>query len=62
MRHWHDNNLHGSLQHRWMRHKKNIKPEITWSQLRCRFTPGFESILERGVQEGWYDIDNTLQR
>ncbi|KIO05079.1 hypothetical protein M404DRAFT_107916, partial [Pisolithus tinctorius Marx 270] len=37
-------------------------PEIMWSQLRRRFTPGFEAILEQGVKEGWYDIDNTLER
>ncbi|KIO08032.1 hypothetical protein M404DRAFT_96137, partial [Pisolithus tinctorius Marx 270] len=37
-------------------------PEIMWSQLRCRFTPGFEAILEQGVKEGWYDIDNMLER
>jgi len=62
LRQWHDEGLVGTLQHRWMRLKKNIMPEITWSQLRRRFTPGFESILERGVEEGWYDSDNTLQR
>ncbi|KIK74605.1 hypothetical protein PAXRUDRAFT_121905, partial [Paxillus rubicundulus Ve08.2h10] len=28
---WHDPALLGTLQHRWMRSKKNIKPEITWS-------------------------------
>lgn len=33
-----------------------------WSQLRRRFTPGFESLLDHGVHQGWYDIDNTLQR
>ncbi|KIO00012.1 hypothetical protein M404DRAFT_153726, partial [Pisolithus tinctorius Marx 270] len=59
---WHDAKLIGTLQHRWMRHKKNITPEIMWSQLRRRFTPGFKAILEQGVKEGWYDIDNTLKR
>ncbi|KIK14796.1 hypothetical protein PISMIDRAFT_59358, partial [Pisolithus microcarpus 441] len=62
LRQWHDPSLIGTLQHRWMRHKKNITPEIMWSQLRRRFTPGFETILEQGVKEGWYDIDNTLER
>ncbi|KAG2356262.1 hypothetical protein BDR07DRAFT_1380944 [Suillus spraguei] len=36
-------------------------PEITWSQLRCRFTPGFKTLLDHGVNEDWYDIGNTLQ-
>ncbi|KAF9232881.1 hypothetical protein BU15DRAFT_67056 [Melanogaster broomeanus] len=61
LRQMHDPSLSGFVQHRWMRRKKNIMPEIAWSQLRRRFTPGFESLLEQGVEEGWYDIDNTLQ-
>ncbi|KIO09156.1 hypothetical protein M404DRAFT_55275, partial [Pisolithus tinctorius Marx 270] len=36
-------------------------PEIMWSQLRRCFTPGFEALLEDGVQQGWFDINNTLQ-
>jgi len=47
---WHDPALAGTLQHRWMRSKKNIKPEIMWSQFQRRFTPGFETLLEQGVQ------------
>ncbi|KAI6105017.1 hypothetical protein EV401DRAFT_1893017 [Pisolithus croceorrhizus] len=62
LRQWHDPELVSTLQHRWMWHKKNITPEIMWSQLRHRFTPGFEAILEHGVKEGWYDIENTLER
>ena len=57
----HDLMLEGFVQHRWMHTKKNIKPEITWSQLRRRFCPGFEAFLETGLDEGWYDPDNTLQ-
>ncbi|KAG1738724.1 hypothetical protein EDB19DRAFT_1636175, partial [Suillus lakei] len=56
-----DSSLHGTLQHRWMRTKKNVMPEIAWSQLRQCFTPGFESLLDEGVVSGWYDIDNVLQ-
>ncbi|CAK5271654.1 unnamed protein product [Mycena citricolor] len=55
MRHYQDASLVGTSQHRWMREKKNVMPEIAWSQLRRRFTPGFENILEVGVFEGWYD-------
>ncbi|KAG1730995.1 hypothetical protein EDB19DRAFT_1912657 [Suillus lakei] len=54
-------NLHGMLQHRWMRNKKNVMPEITWSQLWRRFTPGFESLLDHGVNTGWYNTNNTVQ-
>ncbi|KAG2150988.1 uncharacterized protein EDB93DRAFT_1249488 [Suillus bovinus] len=41
--------------------KKNVMPEITWSPLRRRFTPGFENLLDEGVIEGWYDSADTLQ-
>ncbi|KIJ06201.1 hypothetical protein PAXINDRAFT_92365 [Paxillus involutus ATCC 200175] len=61
LRQMHDPGLAGFVQHRWMRKKKNIMPEIAWSQLRRRFSPGFEALLEQGTQSGWYDVDNTLQ-
>ncbi|KAK6984136.1 hypothetical protein R3P38DRAFT_3333007 [Favolaschia claudopus] len=61
LRHLHDATLVGTLQHRWMNEKKNVKPEISWSQLRRRFTPGFEEILDVGVNEGWYDPSNLIQ-
>ncbi|KAI6152555.1 hypothetical protein BKA82DRAFT_4338062 [Pisolithus tinctorius] len=61
LRQLHDPALRGFVQHRWMRTKKNIMPEIIWSQLRRRFTPGFETLLDEGLDEGWYDPDNTLQ-
>lgn len=57
----HDPNLKGFVQHRWMWVKKNITPEITWSQLWCCFTPGFEALLNEGIYSGLYDPDNTLQ-
>ncbi|KAJ7265692.1 hypothetical protein C8J57DRAFT_1620785 [Mycena rebaudengoi] len=60
LRHWHDPALKGTLQHRWM-NKKNVMPEIGWSQLRRRFTPGFEDILDMGVNNDWYDPDNLLE-
>lgn len=60
LRQWHDEALVGTLQHRWMRLRKNIMPEIAWSQLRRRFTPGFESILEQGIALDWFDPDNSL--
>ncbi|KAI6014915.1 hypothetical protein EDC04DRAFT_2503283, partial [Pisolithus marmoratus] len=61
LRQWHDPKLVGTLQHKWMQHKKNITCEIMWLQLQHCFTPGFETILEHGIKEGWYDIKNTLE-
>ena len=61
LRQMHDPMLDGFVQHRWMRAKKNIKPEIAWSQLCRRFSPGFEALLDTGLDAGWYDPDNTLQ-
>jgi len=61
LRQMHDPRLEGFVQHRWMRAKKNIKPEIAWSQLRRCFSPGFEALLDTGLDAGWYDPDNTLQ-
>ncbi|KAJ7718872.1 hypothetical protein DFH07DRAFT_872378 [Mycena maculata] len=58
-----DPTLEGTMQHRWMNKKAmNVKPEATWSQLRRRFTPGFESILEFGVSQGLYDISKPLEK
>jgi hypothetical protein len=61
LRYWHDLSLVGTFQHRWMRQKKNDMPEITWSQLRCRFTPGFEDTLDAGLNAGWYDPSDNIQ-
>ncbi|KAG6372780.1 hypothetical protein JVT61DRAFT_7179 [Boletus reticuloceps] len=61
-RQMHDPTLSGFVQQRWMRSKKNIIPEIAWSQLRHRFTPGFKALLDDGVKEGLYDPYNTLQK
>ncbi|KAI5985226.1 hypothetical protein F5J12DRAFT_907889 [Pisolithus orientalis] len=61
LRQMHDPALEGYIQHWWMHTKKNIKPEIAWSQLRCHFSPGFESLLDMGVDSGWYDPNNMLQ-
>ncbi|KAL0568261.1 hypothetical protein V5O48_013733 [Marasmius crinis-equi] len=62
LRHWHDPQMKGTLCHRWMRSKKNIKPEISWSQYRRRFAPGFEDILEWGVERGIYDAKNPIEK
>jgi hypothetical protein len=54
--------LQGTLQHRWMRKTHNIKSEANWSVFRRDFTPGFEDILDYGVNNGWYNINNTLEK
>lgn len=54
--------LEGTIQHRWKHNKANVKPEITWSLLRRQFTPGFENILDSGVTQGFYDVDDPLQK
>ena len=61
LRQWGDPELQGTIQHRWMRQKKNVKPEIAWSQFRRRFAPGFEDLMDEGVREGWYHPDVVLE-
>ncbi|KAH7904511.1 hypothetical protein BJ138DRAFT_1019057 [Hygrophoropsis aurantiaca] len=61
IRHRLDPSLSDTLQHRWMRKHQNIKPEIQWSILRRNFAPGFEDILDEGVNSGLYDVNDTLE-
>ncbi|RXW16940.1 hypothetical protein EST38_g8913 [Candolleomyces aberdarensis] len=56
-----DPELQGKVQHNWKRNKSNVKAEIEWSQLRRRWSPGFESILEEGVREGIYDTSKPIE-
>ena len=62
IRHRLDPSLEGTLQHRWMRSKMNIKPEILWSVLQRDWTPGFEKTLQFSVDHQYYDPANDLQR
>ncbi|KAJ7438148.1 hypothetical protein FB451DRAFT_1344417 [Mycena latifolia] len=58
-----DPSLVGSLQHRWMNKKAmNVKPEPMWSQYRRNFSPGFEDILDEGVNRGLYKPDRPLEK
>ena len=57
-----DPSLNGTLQHKWMPKLMNIKSEGNWSLLRRDFTPGFENLLDQGVNNGWYDSNNTLEK
>lgn len=62
IRHRLDPSLRDTLQHRWCIDKSNIKPEAAWSQMRRQFTPGFESILDQGLNDGFYDPDDPLEK
>lgn len=57
-----DPSLAGTLQHRWCVEKSNIKPEALWSQLWCQFTPGFETQLDYGLNNGLYNPDDPLKK
>ncbi|KAI0666123.1 hypothetical protein C8Q78DRAFT_1072612 [Trametes maxima] len=63
LRQFYDSSLQGTLQHKWMAKKgQNIKPEIFWSELRRRWSPGFEQLLQHGVTEGLYDPEDYVSR
>ncbi|KAG1844880.1 hypothetical protein C8R48DRAFT_617680, partial [Suillus tomentosus] len=62
LRHMQDPALARTLQHKFKGQHRNIKPEIFWSQLRRRWTPGFEDILEYGFTAGIYNPDDALER
>ena len=62
IRHRLDPNLTNTLQHRFATGHNNILSEIKWSVFRRDFSPGFEDMLEQGVQNGWYDANNILEK
>ena len=61
---WHrlDPGLANTLQHCFTDGHNNILSEIKWSVFRRNFSPGFEDILEQGVQDGLYDVNNPLEK
>ncbi|KAJ7574592.1 hypothetical protein C8J56DRAFT_1017277 [Mycena floridula] len=48
----HDPSLVGTLQHCWKREKKNVIPEVAWGQLRRRWMPGYETLIDSGIHRG----------
>ncbi|KIK59520.1 hypothetical protein GYMLUDRAFT_169437, partial [Collybiopsis luxurians FD-317 M1] len=56
-----DPNLQGLLQHRYMKDKNNIPPEIVWSNIRRNLTPGLENILANLQPHMDYSPQNSLQ-
>ncbi|KAJ7150864.1 hypothetical protein C8R43DRAFT_951294 [Mycena crocata] len=58
-----DPSLEGTLQHRWMNKKAmNVKPEALWSLMRRNFTPGFEDVLDYGINMGLFTLGNPLEK
>ena len=62
IRHRLDPSLANTLQHRFAPGHNNILSEIKWSVFRRDFSPGFEDMLEQGVQSGWYDVNDALEK
>lgn len=62
IRHALDPALAGSIQHQWKRGHTNIRPEQMWSRFRKMWVPGFEKLLQKGIQKRWYDMVNIGDR
>ena len=62
IRHTLDPSLRRTRQHRFMRKHNNVKPESTWSLLRRDFTPGFQNIFDEGINQGFYDVNDPLEK
>ena len=62
VRHELDPSLKGTLQHRWMRKLRNVKAEGNWSVFRADFTPGYEDLFNTGINRGWYEVSNPLEK
>lgn len=57
-----DPNLANTLQHRFASGHNNILSEIKWSVFRQDFAPGLEDVLDVSVNNGWYDVNDTLEK
>lgn len=62
IRHRLDSNLSNTLQHRFASGHNNILSAINWSIFRRNFCPGFEDVLQDGVNKGWYDVNDILEK
>ena len=63
LRHCVDPSLNGTIQHQWSRDSEhgNIKPVIHWSVFSRHWSVGFQALLDRGVDEGYYDVEDPLE-
>jgi len=57
-----DHLLSGSIQYQWMHGHSNIKPEQMWSRFCQMWVPGFETLLQKGINQQWYDDINIADR
>lgn len=57
-----DPTLSGSIQHNWKCGHLNIKPEQMWARLWWTGINGFEELLNKGIQQQWYNIVNIADR
>jgi hypothetical protein len=62
IRHKLDPSLSGSIQHQWTHGHSNIKPGQMWSRFRRMWAPGFESLLQKGISQQWYDDVDVADR
>lgn len=62
IRHALDPTLAGTIQHNWKRGHMNIKPEQMWWRFRRTWVGGFEELLEKGIQQQWYNNVNVTDK
>ena len=57
-----DPSLANTFQHHFMSGHNNVVSDVKWSIFGRDFVPGFEGILQQGVDNGWYDINDVLEK
>ena len=62
IRHALDPTLAGTIQHQWKRGHTNVKPEQMWWRFRKMWAPGFENLLQKGIERQWYNNVNIGDR
>jgi hypothetical protein len=62
IRHALDPTLAGTIQHHWGHGQLNVKCGQMWTRFRRTWVPGFEQLLEKGVNNQWYDNANIADR
>jgi hypothetical protein len=62
IRHALDPTLSGSIQHEWRHGPSDMKSEQMWCRFRKTWAPGFEALLEKGIEQLWYDSANVADR
>ena len=57
-----DPGLVGTLQYNFMHGHTNIKPERAWGRPRNTWAGGFETMLNKGITNQWYNTSNLVDR